>query len=67
MSGLPPLVLLDEVAAHLDPRRRAALYEALTGLGCQIWMSGADPALFTDLPAGAQRLFVSQGHVEPLP
>jgi DNA replication and repair protein RecF len=61
MSGLPPLVLLDEIAAHLDPRRRAALYAGLTGLGCQIWMTGADPALFSDLPEGAQRIQVSPG------
>lgn len=63
MSGLPPLVLLDEVAAHLDPRRRAALYEGLAELGCQVWMTGADPALFVDLPAGAQRFLVTPGHV----
>lgn len=63
MSGLPPLVLLDEVAAHLDPRRRAALYEGLAALGCQVWMTGADPALFADLPAGAQRFAVTAGQV----
>ncbi|MCU4181412.1 DNA replication/repair protein RecF [Bosea sp. BH3] len=67
MSGLPPLVLLDEVAAHLDPRRRAALYEGLTSLGCQVWMTGADSALFGDLPARALRLGVLPGRVEPLP
>jgi DNA replication and repair protein RecF len=65
MSGLPPLVLLDEVAAHLDPRRRAALYADLAALGSQVWMTGADPALFADLPAGAQSLTVSPGHVAP--
>ncbi|RDJ26756.1 DNA replication/repair protein RecF [Bosea caraganae] len=63
MSGLPPLVLLDEVAAHLDPRRRAALYAGLAELGCQVWMTGADPALFIDLPAGAQRFTVTSGEV----
>ena len=65
MSDLPPLVLLDEVAAHLDPRRRAALYEGLAALGCQVWMTGADPALFGDMPEGAQRLMVRQGEVAP--
>ncbi|HEV7257432.1 MAG TPA: DNA replication/repair protein RecF [Bosea sp. (in: a-proteobacteria)] len=64
MSGLKPLVLLDEIAAHLDPRRRAALYDGLTGLGCQVWMTGADAALFGDLPAGAQRFAVTPGHVD---
>ncbi len=61
MSGLAPLVLLDEIAAHLDPRRRAALYDGLTALGCQIWMTGADPALFADLPGGSQRVQVTPG------
>jgi DNA replication and repair protein RecF len=63
MSGLAPLVLLDEIAAHLDPRRRAALYDTLAGLGCQVWMSGADAALFDDLPAGAALLAVTPGRV----
>lgn len=63
MSGLPPLVLLDEVAAHLDPRRRGALYAGLAELGCQVWMTGADPALFMDLPAGAQCFSVAAGQV----
>ncbi|GAU81949.1 DNA replication/repair protein RecF [Bosea sp. BIWAKO-01] len=66
MSGLPPLVLLDEVAAHLDPRRRAALYAELGELGSQVWMTGADPALFTDLPAGAQCFTVTSGQVEAI-
>ncbi|MDP3256531.1 DNA replication/repair protein RecF [Bosea sp. (in: a-proteobacteria)] len=64
MSGLEPLVLLDEIAAHLDPRRRAALYEGLTALGCQVWMTGADPTLFADLPAGSQLLAVTPGRIE---
>ncbi|SEG44538.1 DNA replication/repair protein RecF [Bosea lathyri] len=67
MSGISPLVLLDEIAAHLDPRRRAALYDGLTGLGCQIWMTGADPALFMDLPQGSERFMVSSGRIEALP
>ena len=66
MSGLSPLVLLDEIAAHLDPRRRGALYEGLTALGCQVWMTGADPALFSELPPGSQRLAVRPGQVESL-
>jgi DNA replication and repair protein RecF len=65
MSGIAPLVLLDEVAAHLDPRRRAALYDALEGLGGQVWMTGADPALFSDLGARADLFRVSPGRVEP--
>jgi DNA replication and repair protein RecF len=61
MSGLKPLVLMDEIAAHFDPRRRLALYEALAGLGSQVWMSGADMALFDDLPASALRIRVGEG------
>ncbi|TXN71916.1 DNA replication/repair protein RecF [Methylobacterium sp. WL18] len=46
MSGIAPMILLDEVAAHLDPRRRAGLFEALDALHGQVWMTGADPAAF---------------------
>lgn len=63
MSGLQPLVLLDEIAAHLDPRRRAALYEELSAIGGQVWMTGADVALFSDLPPDARLLHVTQGRV----
>jgi DNA replication and repair protein RecF len=35
-------------------------------LGCQVWMTGADPTLFTDLPAGSQRLAVTAGRIEDL-
>jgi DNA replication and repair protein RecF len=66
MSGLSPLVLLDEVAAHLDPRRRAGLFEALQALGGQVWMTGADPALFAELGSRADHLRVTPGAVEPL-
>jgi DNA replication and repair protein RecF len=65
MSGIAPLVLLDEVAAHLDPRRRGALYDALEALGSQVWMTGADPALFSDLGARADLFQVSPGQVAP--
>ncbi|MBK9080655.1 MAG: DNA replication/repair protein RecF [Rhizobiales bacterium] len=65
-SGLAPLVLLDEIAAHFDPKRRAALFGALEALGGQVWLTGADPAAFADLPAGAQRLRVTPGRVDPI-
>ena len=54
-AGRAPILLLDEVAAHLDPARRAALFERLAGRG-QIWMTGTEDALFTDLPGDATRL-----------
>src|SRR5262249_3240496 len=54
MTGTATVILLDEVVAHLDPERRAALYHALERLGAQIWMTGADPAAFTDITGRAQ-------------
>ncbi|MBB4038707.1 DNA replication and repair protein RecF [Microvirga flocculans] len=66
MSGIAPFVLLDEVAAHLDPRRRAGLYDTLEALGGQVWMTGADPGLFAELQGRADLLQVSPGTIEPL-
>ena len=47
--GAPPLLLLDEVAAHLDADRRAALYAAIAGLGAQAFLTGTGPELFEGL------------------
>jgi DNA replication and repair protein RecF len=66
MSGIAPFVLLDEVAAHLDPRRRAGLFTALEALGGQVWMTGADPSLFAELEGRADVLQVSPGVIEPI-
>lgn len=66
MTGMAPVVLLDEVAAHLDPRRRAALIETLAALGGQVWMTGADPALLDGLPAAASRFIVTPGAIRPI-
>ncbi|MBQ0820495.1 DNA replication/repair protein RecF [Microvirga terrae] len=66
MSGIAPFVLLDEVAAHLDPRRRAGLYDALESLGGQVWMTGADPGLFAGLEGRADLLQVSAGVIGPI-
>jgi DNA replication and repair protein RecF len=49
-----PILLLDEVTAHLDPGRRADLFEQLGALGAQAWLTGTDPALFAPLGARAQ-------------
>lgn len=49
-----PILLLDEVTAHLDPDRRADLFEQLCALGAQAWLTGTDPALFAPLGARAQ-------------
>jgi DNA replication and repair protein RecF len=66
MSGIAPFVLLDEVAAHLDPRRRAGLFDALESLGGQVWMTGADPSLFAELEGRADVLQVQPGVIEPI-
>jgi DNA replication and repair protein RecF len=55
--GQAPLLLLDEIVAHLDAQRRAALFEALISLGAQAWMTGTDSGLFEDL--GTAALFVT--------
>jgi DNA replication and repair protein RecF len=64
MTGFAPLLLLDEVIAHLDPSRRASLYDALSRLGAQVWMTGADPAAFGDIVGRAQVFLVRSGVVE---
>jgi DNA replication and repair protein RecF len=64
VSGMRPILLLDEVAAHLDPNRRAALFARLGALGCQAFMTGTDPALFSGLPTGAARFEVAAGRLE---
>jgi len=63
MTGYAPLLLLDEVIAHLDPGRRAALFDALAALAAQVWMTGADPAPFSDVASRAQVFAVSPGRV----
>jgi len=57
--GQRPILLLDEVAAHLDPTRRAALFGRLQAAGGQTWMTGTEPGLFADAPGTATRLLVS--------
>jgi DNA replication and repair protein RecF len=63
MTGVAPIVLLDEVIAHLDPSRRAALFDALTRLGAQVWMTGADAAAFADIASRAQFFAVDGGKI----
>lgn len=53
-TGAAPLVLLDEVAAHLDAGRRAALFDEICALGAQAWMTGTGLELFVDLGPRAQ-------------
>ncbi len=61
--GQPPILLLDEVAAHLDPARREALFDRLSGRG-QVWMTATEEALFAPIATGnATRLHVESGAV----
>ncbi len=66
MSGIAPIVLLDEIAAHFDPARRRALFDALGELGGQVWMTGADIALFDDLRSRADIFAVAGGRITPV-
>ncbi len=62
-SGRPPLLLLDEVAAHLDPVRRTALFGRLAESGGQVWMTGTEAALFEAAGADATRYTVRDGAI----
>jgi DNA replication and repair protein RecF len=65
MTGFAPILLLDEIVAHLDPARRAALHVELAQLGGQVWMTGADPALFAEVGDDAMIVEVASGRLEP--
>ena len=70
VSGMTPVLLLDEVAAHLDPSRRAALFAKLASLGGQVFMTGTDEALFEALPDDAEIFEIAAGEshlIRPLP
>lgn len=63
MSGLTPVLLLDEIAAHLDASRRAALFAILEDLGGQVFMTGTDASLFSTLEGRAQFFTVAHGAI----
>jgi|SRR5579883_2873364 DNA replication and repair protein RecF len=65
MTASAPILLLDEVVAHLDPARRAALHAELSQLGAQAWMTGADPNLFAEIADRAQMIEVRAGRLLP--
>lgn len=62
-TGRPPVLLLDEVAAHLDPARRAALFDQLASRG-QVWLTGTEAALFDAVPGEATRLTLADGRID---
>ncbi|MGY8665878.1 DNA replication/repair protein RecF [Bradyrhizobium sp. UFLA05-109] len=63
MTGIVPLLLLDEVVAHLDPNRRAALFAELQKLGAQVWLTGADPAAFAEIGGSGEVFDVENGGI----
>ena len=65
VSGIKPILLLDEIAAHFDAARRSALYERLLALEAQVFMTGAERAVFAELEGRAQMLQVVPGRIEP--
>src|SRR5229473_3576563 len=67
MTGITPLLLLDEVVAHLDPNRRMALFNELAKLGAQVWMTGADPAAFAGIGATGEVFDVDSGRIARRP
>ena len=64
-EGAAPILLLDEVAAHLDDRRRAALFEAVLDLGGQAWLTGTDRGVFAPIADRAQIVEVTDGRLAP--
>jgi DNA replication and repair protein RecF len=66
LSGLAPLMLLDEVVAHLDQTRRTALFDELAGLNAQSWMTGTDEVLFAGFGDRAQFFRVADATVTPV-
>ncbi|GAB5448956.1 MAG: DNA replication/repair protein RecF [Gymnodinialimonas sp.] len=65
-TGTAPLVLLDEVAAHLDANRRAALFDEICALEAQAWMTGTGPELFAELGDRAQHFEITEDSGESL-
>jgi DNA replication and repair protein RecF len=61
--GFAPILLLDEVSAHLDAAHRASLYDEVSALAAQAWMTGTDPGLFAPLRGSARFLAVAAGRV----
>ncbi len=62
-TGIVPLLLLDEVVAHLDPTRRTALFAELAKLGAQVWLTGADPLQFSSVGQIADTFDVDSGRI----
>jgi len=64
--GVAPVLLMDEVAAHLDQRRREALFAEILAIGAQAWLAGTDPETFAPLRGAAQFFGVADASVTPI-
>jgi DNA replication and repair protein RecF len=62
-KNMAPVILLDEVVAHLDPTRRLELFDEIRASGAQVWMSGTDASLFDGIRGGAQFFQVENARV----
>jgi len=65
VTGAAPLILLDEIAAHLDAKRREAMFAEIEGLAAQAWMTGTDRAVFAPLDDKANFFVVDHGVISP--
>jgi DNA replication and repair protein RecF len=65
-EGAAPIMLLDEITAHLDEHRRAALFEEILRLGAQAWMTGTDRDAFEAIAASARFWGVEEGQISLL-
>jgi DNA replication and repair protein RecF len=63
LHGFAPVLLLDEIAAHLDSKRRSALFDMIDDLGCQAWMTGTDRGLFDVLETRANYFEIDEGKI----
>ena len=65
-NNTAPLILLDEIAAHLDQNRLNALFEEICSLRAQVWLTGTDRSIFDNLRPQAQFLEIEDGRVHPM-
>ena len=67
MRGAPPVLLLDEVTAHLDSKRQGSLYEILEDMDAQVWITGTDKEIFSDIKKNAQTFLIENAklHMQP--
>lgn len=63
--GAAPILLLDEIVAHLDAARRGALFDHILELGAQAWLTGTDRTAFAELEGRAQFLRAGAGAANP--